>query len=114
MAALILRVLHRTFPQVLWAFVFVDDYALILPTDQARHLTLAIICFLHAVRLPIFWKKTALGTPNTWLGYLINTNTCTACLTPDKQTTVTNALEAATGTEFMDIDTFQKTAGRLN
>ena len=47
MAALILRILYHTFPQIIWAFVFVDDFAIYLPTDEAPTTMMAILCFLH-------------------------------------------------------------------
>ena len=53
MAALILRIFYHTFPQILWAFVFVDDFAIILPQNEPEATMMANICFLHALGLPI-------------------------------------------------------------
>ncbi|CAE8611384.1 unnamed protein product, partial [Polarella glacialis] len=69
MAALILRLLYYTFPQIALAFVYVDDYLIILPEDADHKLPLTILLFLTALGLPLSWKKTGIGISNTWLGY---------------------------------------------
>ncbi len=45
MAALILRILYYMFPQILWAFVFVDDFGILLNEHQATIHTAAIIAY---------------------------------------------------------------------
>ena len=114
MAALKLRMLHYTFPQILLVFVFIDDFAIIVPQQNAAATTMGIVCFLHALGLPISRKKTAKNTPKTWLGYLIDTLNNIACLTSDKQTTILHHLTAVIEGRVMDLDSVQKTAGRLN
>ena len=111
---MILRLLYYTFPDILWAFVYVDDYVIILPTYLADTLTMQIITFLHAIGLPISWKKVTLSDPNTWLGYLVTTRPLRACLSPDKQTIISNTLLALQSEVHMDLNTMRTTAGRLN
>ena len=57
MAALILRLPYHTFSQIIWAFMFVDDFAIYLPADEPHTTMMAILCFLHAIRLLVAWKK---------------------------------------------------------
>ena len=45
MAALLLSILYYTFPQILWAFVFVDDFGVLLNEHQATIHTAAIIAY---------------------------------------------------------------------
>ena len=71
MAALILRLIYLVFPEIPWGFVFVDDYALILPEDESELLTTAIYIFLMAVGAPLAWHKSGLGPTNVWLGFTI-------------------------------------------
>ena len=93
MAALILRLIYYTFPQILWAFVYVDDFIVLLPTHTATETAQAILTFLECLGCPISWKKTCMATRNHWLGYQILTTTNTAILTPDKQATMYNILQ---------------------
>ena len=72
MAALIRRILYYMFPQILRAFVFVDNFGSLLNEHQATIHTAAIIVLLEALGLPLSWKKTALGQINNWLGYLVD------------------------------------------
>ncbi|CAE8722080.1 unnamed protein product [Polarella glacialis] len=92
MAALILRLLYYTFPQIAWAFVYVGDYLIILPEDADHKLPLRILLFLTALGLPLSWKKTGIGISNTWLGYQVNITNRTAHLTPTKHITITAIL----------------------
>jgi hypothetical protein len=85
MAALLLRLIYATFPQVTWAFVYVDDFILLIPDNQPELTALAIMMFLHALGVPLSWKKTALGTTNVWLGFQVNSHNTIAHLTPTKQ-----------------------------
>ena len=114
MAALILRLLYYTFPTIIWAFVYVDDFLFILPKQGAAALAVQILLFLHAIGLPISWKKVAMGDPNTWLGYLLTTAPLRACLTPDKQTTIIATLAALRGSAHLTLTEVQQAAGRLN
>ena len=114
MAALILRLLYYTFPDILWAFVYVDDFAIIIPTAMATQLTYKIVNFLHALGVPLSWKKVALGDPNTWLGYLVDAAKLTACLTPDKQTVITATLVSLMSQDHMELPSARQAAGRLN
>ena len=114
MAALILRILYATFPDIHWAFVFVDDFALLVPKHLAQTLCFVITCFLEALGLPISWKKTAVGSPNSWLGYLISCETITATLMPDKQLVITQTLQRLASSRHLAVDEVHKMAGRLN
>lgn len=68
-ASLLLRLLYKVFPMVDWGFVFVDDFCWLLRKSLAEPLTCAILLFLVAFGCPLSWKKTAIGTSNTWLGF---------------------------------------------
>ena len=92
MAALLLRLIYATFPQVTWAFVYVDDFILLIPDNQPELTALAIMMFLHALGVPLSWKKTALGTTNVWLGFQVNATNTKAQLTPTKHQEVTAIL----------------------
>jgi hypothetical protein len=106
--------LYATFPDIVWAFVYVDDFAIILPHDKSHALSFQIINFLHAIGLPISLKKVAISSPNSWLGYIINCSTVTASLTPDKQTMTMTTLQALQSARHMTLDDAYKAAGRLN
>ncbi|CAE8590741.1 unnamed protein product [Polarella glacialis] len=49
LAALILRLLYYTFPDIAWAFVYVDDYLVLLPECCDHKLPLTILLFLTAL-----------------------------------------------------------------
>ena len=72
MAALLLRLLYYSFPEVDWGFVFVDDFCWLLRSTNCNSLTPALLAFLVALGVPLSWKKTALSEINTWLGFVIN------------------------------------------
>ncbi|CAE8737484.1 unnamed protein product [Polarella glacialis] len=65
MAALIFRLLYYTFPEIAWAFVYVEYYLMLLPESCDRVLPLTILLFLTALGLPLSWKKTGVGTKRT-------------------------------------------------
>lgn len=114
MAAIILRLIYYTFPHLLWAFVYVDDFAAIVPDEQADTTLFALLMFLCALGLPISWKKVEMHHTLGWLGYLVAMPTHTALLTPDKQTTIMGAL-ALLGTDtHISLETARQIAGRLN
>ncbi len=92
MAALTIRILYYLFPQILWAFVYVDDYIFILRADTAPTLAMAIVTTLYSLGCPISWKKTTIGAVNNWVGYQINAPHITAALTPEKQTIISSIL----------------------
>mgnify|MGYP000299935416 CR=1 FL=1 len=73
--------------------VYVDDFLFILPEGEATTLTTAVLLTLTAIGCPLSWKKTAYNNPNTWLGFLINSHTLTARLTPQKHTDITHILQ---------------------
>ena len=114
MAALLLRLIYYAFPQVLWAFVYVDDFAAIVPEDEADPMLYTLLLFLQALGLPVSWKKVEMGQMLGWLGYMVNVPTLTALLTPDKQTTIIIALRLFQGDEQIDLDKARSIAGRLN
>ena len=84
MAALILRITYHTIPDVLWAFVYVDDFLFLLHPTTPNNTTATIILLYMALGIPISWKKSTLGQINHWLGYHINTATLTCRIMPDK------------------------------
>ena len=71
LAALLLRLVYYTFPQVFWAFVYVDDFAAVVPEEQAEITMFALLPFLRALGLPISWKKVEMHHTLGWLGYLV-------------------------------------------
>ena len=114
MAALLTRLLYYTFPQILWVFVYVDDFLFLLPEQDAQALTAAIVNFLHALGVPISWKKSTEGHINHWLGYQLNCQTLTATLTPDKHLTIISLLhniELSKPRTFKDLES---ELGKLN
>ena len=113
MAALTIRLLYGLFPDVLWAFVYVDDYIFVLHADTAPELSTAIIVTLHALGCPVSWKKTTLGQLNNWLGYQVHAPAITACLTPDKQTIITAILQRIISGEQHSAKEVQSVVGRL-
>ena len=89
MAALILRITNATITNLLWSFVYVDDFLFLLTASHAKQTTAAIVLLFTALGLPISWKKSTLGHINHWLGYHLNTVTLTCRITPDKYSTIT-------------------------
>ena len=57
-AALLLRLLYSAFPMFPWHFVYVDDFAWILPKQEDGTLAMSVLAFLLALGLPLSWKKT--------------------------------------------------------
>ncbi len=92
MAALTIRILYALFPDILWAFVYVDDYIFVLRADTAPYLAMAIVVTMQALGCPISWKKTTIGEINNWVGFQIHAPAITAALTPDKQTIISGIL----------------------
>ena len=114
MAALVLRLLYYTFPHILWAFVYVDDFAAIVPDDTPHATLLAIILFLQALGLPISWKKVEMHDTLGWLGYMVSIPSNRSLLTPEKQATIIQALDCLRADNHINLDTARKIAGRLN
>ena len=114
MAALILRLLYYTFPHILWAFVYVDDFAAIVPEDAPYATLLAIILFLQALGLPISWKKVEMHDALGWLGYMVDVPSNRSLLTPEKQATIMQALQLLRSDSHINLDTARQIAGRLN
>ena len=115
MAALLLRILYYVFPQILWAFVFVDEFGILLAECQATMHAAAIIALLETLGLPISWKKTALGHICNWLGYLVDCPRTLAALTPEKQQLVHGVLRRlACPDAFHSLKYAEQAAGRLN
>ena len=53
MAALTVRLLYNKYPEIKWAFVYVDDYILVLRSDTSPQLAMAIVLNLQALGCPI-------------------------------------------------------------
>jgi hypothetical protein len=113
MAALLTRLLYLTFPAILWAFVYVDDFIIILRRSEVLTTGYAILLFLITMGCPLSWKKTMIGTTNTWLGYHINTLTATAMLTSQKQTIILNILQELVNGGTHTADHILSTLGKL-
>lgn len=74
LAALILRLLYKLFPQVDWGFVFVDDFWWLLRAQNADTMATIILATLLALGTPLSWKKIHLAEVNTWLGFVVHPN----------------------------------------
>ena len=94
MAALLLRLLYLLFPDLQWAFVYVDDFMLVVKRRHLQRSGFMTILLLLVLGCPLSWKKTMIGTTNIWLGYQINSLTAWAQLTPKKMTTIVAILDA--------------------
>ena len=113
MAALTIRLLYYLYPEILWAFVYVDDYIFILRADTAPHLAMAIVVTLWALGCPISWKKTFIGEINNWMGFQVHAPNITAALTPDKQTIISGILHRLIQADNHSSKEVQSLVGRL-
>ena len=113
MAALTIRLLYYLFPDILWAFVYVDDYIFILRSDTAPQLAMAIVVTMLALGCPISWKKTTIGEINNWVGFQIHAPNVTAALTPDKQTIISCILHKLIQAEQHSSKEVTSLVGRL-
>ena len=112
-AALLLRLLYSAFPMIPWHFVYVDDFAWILPKQEDGLLAMSILAFLLAVGLPLSWKKTELGTVVKWLGFIIHINEARVLIPGDKLHLLDTLLaKIENGDAHSELDV-QKLVGRL-
>ena len=110
MAALLLRLLYYSFPEVDWGFVFVDDFCWLLRSTNCNSLTPALLAFLVALGVPLSWKKTVLSEINTWLGFVINPSGPFVQMARDKHVIVLSLLQdLASGKVFST----EKALGRI-
>ena len=93
MAALILRLTHATIPDLLWGFVYVDDFLFLIQECHATTATTTILLLFNAMGIPISWKKSTIGHINHWLGYHLNSYSLTCRITPEKHVIITQILE---------------------
>jgi hypothetical protein len=84
MAALLLRLLYYTCPELIWGFVYVDDYLFLFRRKHYATWGMLVLLLLLAVGCPLSWKKTLIGHSNTWLGFQVNAHSAWAILTPRK------------------------------
>jgi hypothetical protein len=91
MAALLVRLLYHLFPNILWAFVYVDDF-LLLTRKRHLHEAIAAIIFFLAVGSPLSWKKMDIGSIMIWLGFEINCLEANARLSQSRQSAVLDLL----------------------
>ena len=68
-AAALLRLGYALFPMIDWAFVFVDDFALLLEQGGACLMGAAFLIVLAALGCPFSWHKVELGKRLNWLGF---------------------------------------------
>ena len=118
MAALLLRLLYHTFPEIYWAFVYVDDYLFLLRRTKCMRknpwITAAgILLFLQLVKFPISWKKTVAGFINTWLGFQFNSLLGTIYLSPPKQEILQQICTRLIAGEAHTKDEIMTSVGRL-
>jgi hypothetical protein len=117
-AALLIRLLYSAFPMVPWHFVYVDDFAWILPRQEDGHMAMSILSFLLALGLPLSLresprKKTELGSVIKWLGFVIHINEIKVLVPQDKQNLLDLLLariEDGVAHSALDV---QKLVGRL-
>jgi hypothetical protein len=113
MAALLLRLLYLIFPDLLWAFVFVDDFMLVTRKKHIKQAGLLPLLFLLVVGCPLSWKKTMTGTTNIWLGYQINAATAWAQLTPKKMLIIVPILDNLISGKAHTAQSILELLGRL-
>ena len=101
MAALLLRLLYRLFPQLNWGFVFVDDLAA------------AILATLLALGTPLSWKKTHLGEINTWLGFVVHPNVPRVQIAAPKFVIITELLDQLIQGTVFTSKSVERALGRL-
>ena len=113
MAALLLRLLYRLFPQVDWGFVFVDDFCWILRLPDASSLAAAILATLLALGTPLSWKKTHLGEINTWLGFVVHPNVPIVQIAAPKFVIITELLDQLIQGMVFTSKSVERALGRL-
>ena len=113
MAALLLRLMYYTFPEVDWGFVFVDDFCWILRSTNCNSLTPALLAFLVALGVPLSWKKTVLSEINTWLGFVINPAGPFVQMARDKHVIVLSLLKDLASGKVFSTKAIEKAFGRI-
>ena len=113
MAALLLRLVYHTFPLADWGFVFVDDFCWLLRKTLAEPLTTAILLFLVAVGCPLSWKKTAIGSSNTWLSFMVTPSQQLVRMAPTKHDLVMSVLSKMMANEEFTRPELDSALGRL-
>ena len=113
MAALLLRLLYYSFPEVDWGFVFVDDFCWLLRSTNCNSLTPALLAFLVALGVPLSWKKTVLSEINTWLGFVINPSRPFVQMARDKHVIVLSLLQDLASGKVFSTKAIEKALGRI-
>ena len=113
MAALLLRLLYYSFPEVDWGFVFVDDFCWLLRSTNCNSLTPALLAFLVALGVPLSWKKTVLSEINTWLGFVINPSGPFVQMARDKHVIVLSLLQDLASGKVFSTKAIEKALGRI-
>ena len=113
MAALLLRLVYNIFPLADWGFVFVDDFCWLLRKTLAEPLTTSILLFLVAIGCPLSWKKTAIGSSNTWLGFLVTPSQQLVRMAPAKHELVMSVLSRMMENEEFTRPELDSALGRL-
>ena len=113
MAALLLRLVYHIFPLADWGFVFVDDFCWLLRKTLAESLTTSILLFLLAIGCPLSWKKTAIGSSNTWLGFIVTPSQQLVRMAPAKHDLVMSVLSRMMANEEFTRAELDSALGRL-
>ena len=113
MAALLLRLLYYSFPEVDWGLVFVDDFCWLLRSTNCNSLTPALLAFLVALGVPLSWKKTVLSEINTWLGFVINPAGPFVQMARDKHVIVLSLLQDLASGKVFSTKATEKALGRI-
>ena len=107
MAALLLRLLYRLFPQVDWGCLC----GLRLP--DASSLAAAILATWLALGTPLGWKKTHLGEINTWLGFVVHPNVPRFQIAAPKFVIITELLDQLIQGMVFTSKSVERALGRL-
>jgi hypothetical protein len=113
MAAALLRLCYAAFPASPWQFVYVDDFAWILPLANSGTLSMAILGFLECLGLPLSWKKVELGKSLRWLGFQVQCSPIMISIPRDKTMIIEHSLRSMIAGESQSLQDMQKLVGRL-
>ena len=113
MAAALLRLCYSVFPLSPWQFVYVDDFAWILPMEGSGIYSLAILGFLECLGLPFSRNKIELGKQISWLGFQVQCSPIMISIPRDKTLVIEKAFRSMIIGEPQSLQDVQKLVGRL-
>ncbi len=104
-AAFLLRLILATFTAVYWAFVYVDDYSLLMELQHGIAKAAMILFYLEALGMPIAWHKVYLNVIHDFVGFTSNIPARTIALTEEKQTDILNMTDPIVNNRSMKNET---------